>query len=99
MAGNANSGRRPGFKHLENTRAKIKASAILVRMQEDFFATHKADGEPIKGKKRPLTALQVRIGEGLLRKVLPDLQGITLSGDADNPIVTEIRETIVDPKK
>lgn len=99
MAGNANSGRRPGYKHLENTRQKIRASAILIRMQEDFFATHTNAGENAKkGKKRPLTALQVRIGEGLLRKVLPDLQGITLAGDADHPIVTRIVEEIVDPK-
>lgn len=88
MAGNANSGRRPGFRHNENTRARIQAGVIISRLAKDFAS-----------KKPTLTDTQVRIGFGLLRKVLPDLQGIMLSGDAENPVVTEIVERIVDPKK
>lgn len=86
MAGNKNSGRRPGYKHLENTRQKIRASNIVTRLQTDLFS-----------KKPTLTDGQIRIGFGLLRKMVPDLQGIVLSGDADNPVVTRIIEEIVDP--
>ena len=72
----------------------------ISEQQEDFFATHTKDGDNAqKGKKRPLTALQVRIGEGLLRKVIPDLQGITLAGDPDHPVIHHITEQIIDPKK
>ncbi len=123
MAGNANSGRRPGFKHLENTRQKIKFSTIVNRLQADFMAEidetlldrsidaliDAAKNAPDKiedakkavksaFKKRPLTPGQRATGFGLLAKGLPDLQSITLAGDPDRPLVTEIRETIVDPK-
>lgn len=98
MAGNKNSGRRAGYRHLENTRQKIRAGMIIARMQEDFFTSITPDGKAPKGRKRPLTALQVRIGESLLRKVVPDLQGVVLSGDAENPVVTKIIEEVVDPK-
>lgn len=86
MAGNKNSGRKAGFRHNENTRSRIQATQIINRLAKDFAA-----------KKPTLTDTQVRIGFGLLRKVLPDLQGITISGDPENPIVTEIVERIVDP--
>lgn len=88
MAGNANSGRRKGYKHLENTRQKIRASNIVTRLQKDLFT-----------QKPMLTDGQIRIGFGLLRKILPDLDGIVLSGDADNPLVTRIIEEVVDPKR
>lgn len=92
MAGNANSGRSAGFRHNENTRARIKASHIINRLAADF---NRKDGS----KTPALTDAQIKIGFGLLRKVLPDLQGIVLSGDADNPVVTKIIEEVVDPKK
>ena len=88
MAGNANSGRKAGFKHLENTRQKIRTSNIITHMQNDLFS-----------KNPHLTDGQIKIGFGLLRKVLPDLQGITLSGDPDHPMVMHITEEIIDPKK
>lgn len=88
MAGNANSGRKTGFRHNENTRARIQASNIITRMQKDFAS-----------KTPTLTDAQIKIGFGLLRKVLPDLQSITLAGDAERPLVTEIVERIVDPKR
>ncbi len=91
MAGNANSGRRAGFKHNENTRERIQAAHIIRRLAEDF--DRKADS-----KKPALTDNQIKIGFGLLKKVLPDLQAITLAGDPDRPLVTEIVEKIVDPK-
>jgi hypothetical protein len=50
-------------------------------------------------KKRPLTAGQRSTGFGLLAKGLPDLQGITLAGDPDHPVVTRIIEEVVDAKK
>jgi hypothetical protein len=49
--------------------------------------------------KREMSSTQVTAGIALLRKVLPDLQNVTVSGDPTNPLVHEIRVTIIDPKE
>lgn len=36
--------------------------------------------------KREMSATQVTAGLGLLKKALPDLQSVELTGDADNPV-------------
>jgi hypothetical protein len=90
VVGNSNSGRKAGFRHNENTRSRIRAAHILRRFDVEF------DRKP-NSKTPELTDNQIKIGFGLLRKVLPDLQSIVLAGDADNPVVTRIIEEIVDP--
>jgi len=71
----AKRGRKPGFVMPEEHRVKIKNSNILNALIEHI------EGD------REMSATQVSAGLGLLRKALPDLSSVTLSGDEDNPIV------------
>jgi hypothetical protein len=53
--------------------------------------------EHVQGK-REMSATQVSAGIALMKKVLPDLQATTLSGDADKPLtISRIEHVIVDP--
>jgi hypothetical protein len=66
---------RKKIRHDENTRAKIQAAHIIRRFQDCL------DG------KVELTPTQVTCGKTLLAKILPDLQAMQVSGDAENPLV------------
>jgi hypothetical protein len=70
-------GRAPGFRMSEEHRGKIKNSSILNALIEH-----------VQGE-REMSATQVSAGLGLLKKVLPDLQSVTLAGDHENPLVHE----------
>jgi hypothetical protein len=77
----AERGRSPGFRMSNEHRDKIKNSNILNALIEH------ATGE------REMSATQVTAGLGLLKKVMPDMQAVALSGDEEGaPIV--IRATI-----
>lgn len=68
--------------HIEKTRQKI-ANSMLVNKLIDH----------VNGKIA-LSTSQVRAAEILIRKTIPDLSAITLSGDAKNPIaLTPITDT------
>lgn len=75
------------IRHDDETRAKIQAALIINRFQDC-----------VNGKVE-LDAQQVSCGKALLAKVLPDLGTVTLQGDPDHPLVTEVRRTIVDPTR
>ena len=47
-----------------------------------------------------MTATQIRAAEAYLKKTLPDVQSVTLKGDAENPLsmVSRIERVLVDPK-
>ena len=62
----------------EEHRVKIQNSNILNALIEH------AEGE------REMSATQVQAGLGLLKKVLPDLQSVQLSGDDQNPVRVEV---------
>lgn len=47
--------------------------------------------------KREMSPTQVTAGLGLLKKVLPDLQSVELSGDPDNPVEVVNRIELVAP--
>jgi uncharacterized protein YjiS (DUF1127 family) len=65
--------------HQEDVRSKIQASQLINRL------TDHALGDV------GLSPTQVRAIEILLKKILPDLQSVELTGDADNPVaVTSI---------
>lgn len=76
------------IRHDEGTRAKIKASQIINRLQKHIMAD-----EPM------MDASQVSAAKVLLGKVLPDLASTQLTGDPDNPVEghTVIEQRIVDP--
>ena len=67
-------GRTAGFRMSDEHRTKIANSQILKCLIEH------ASGE------REMSASQVSAGLGLLKKVLPDLSAVELSGDDNKPI-------------
>lgn len=67
-------GRQPGFRMSDEHRVKIQNSNVLNALIEHAEGT------------REMSSTQVTAGIALLKKVLPDLQAVTLSGDPDRPI-------------
>lgn len=78
-------GRAPRFVMSHEHRLKIANSNII-----NVLLQH------IEGK-REMTATQVTAGVALLKKVMPDLQSIEMSGDPENPIETVTRIELVAP--
>jgi hypothetical protein len=62
------------IRHDDNTRAKIKASQLINRLQDHIF------------NEVEVSATQMKAIEVLLRKSLPDLSSVTVGGDPDNPV-------------
>lgn len=81
----AERGRRPGFVMSHEHRVKIQNSNILNALIEH------AEG------KREMSATQVSAGLGLLKKVLPDLSAVEISGNDDAPLIHRIEQAIIDP--
>ncbi len=79
----AERGRQPGFRMSPEHRDKIKKSNILNALIEH-----------VEGK-REMSATQVTAGLGLLKKCLPDLQSVELTGDPDAPISMVTRIELV----
>lgn len=69
---------RARFQMSHEHRIKIQNSKVLSEL-----ISHFETGKPAK------TDGQIRIGLGLLKKVLPDLQSVTVGGDPLAPIVHE----------
>jgi hypothetical protein len=75
------------LSHDTQTREKIRTSQLINRLESHAF------GEV------ELTQTQVRAIEILIKKTLPDLASVELTGDKDNPVALQlIKRTIVDPK-
>lgn len=75
----AERGRKAGFRMSDEHRVKIQNSNILNALIEHAEGT------------REMSATQVSAGLGLLKKVLPDLQAVQLSGDSENPLEVVFR--------
>lgn len=81
------AGRPIGKLHQDDVRRKIQTSQLLNRLAGCALG----DIE--------LTQQQIKAIEILLRKSLPDLSSVTISGDESNPLRIEtIKRLIVDPK-
>lgn len=81
------AGRRPGYRHSEETRAKIKASALINRLHQ--VAMGEVDAVPA----------QVNAAKALLSKVLPDLKSTELTGQGGGPLRHQaITRTVIDPE-
>lgn len=78
-------GRKPGFRMSNDHRDKIKNSNILNALIEHVSGT------------REMSATQVSAGLGLLKKVMPDVSAVTISGDEENPVHTVTRIELVAP--
>jgi len=79
------AGRSAGYKHLQSTRDKIQASALINRLHDHSMAE-----SPI------MDASQVNSAKALLNKVLPDLKAIEVSGDPDAPLEHRIEIEVID---
>jgi len=62
------------IRHDEETRAKIKTSQLLNRLNNHVFANVE------------ISQTQMKAIEILLRKTLPDLAAVQLSSDPDQPV-------------
>jgi hypothetical protein len=67
-------GRPLGLRHAEQTRRAIQATKLVQRLQNCAMGS------------LDLTKEQIRSIEILLKKTLPDLSSVELTGDADNPV-------------
>lgn len=76
-------GREPGFVMSDAHRVKIQKSNVLNALLEH-----------VEGK-REMSATQVTAGLGLLRKCLPDLSNVTVTGDEKNPLAIKIVSGVV----
>lgn len=68
--------------HDDRTRDKIRTSQLLNRLHDHVFG--KGSGKSLKAVD--VNQTQMKAIEILLRKSLPDLSAVTLSGDKDNPV-------------
>jgi hypothetical protein len=74
----------------DQTRAAIKTTQLVKRLQafalgeSEVVAAEGEDPKPVE-----IDALRLKAIEVLLRKSLPDLSAVQLSGDAENPIAIE----------
>lgn len=68
-------------------REKIKTGAILTRMNKH---TLNEDGDV-------MTPSQVKAAEILLRKMLPDLKAVEMTGEGGGPIQAQVEVTFVRP--
>ena len=78
------AGRPMGRLHQDDVRAKIQTSQLINRLTDHALGTIE------------LTATQVRAIEVLIKKTLPDLSAVELSGDQDNPVEVVTRIELVD---
>ena len=72
-------------RHQDMVRAKIQASQLINVLQNHAL---NAEGEELSASR--LKAIEI-----LLRKSVPDLQSIQLTGDEDNPLIHKIELEIV----
>lgn len=73
----AKRGRQPGFRMSDEHRVKIQNSNILNALIEHAVG------------KRKMSQTQVTAGLGLLKKVLPDLSSMALTGGDGGPVQLE----------
>lgn len=66
------------IRHDKETRAKIQASQLINRLQGHIF-------DSVEVSQTQMKAIEI-----LLRKSLPDLAALTVSGDPENPHKLEI---------
>ncbi|MEO9648812.1 MAG: hypothetical protein ABJI43_10930 [Roseobacter sp.] len=76
---------KPDDPRQRKTREAIKTSQLVNRLQG--FALEGKDGRT--GDKIEIDGARLKAIEILLRKSLPDLSAVTISGDEENPLVTK----------
>lgn len=77
----------------KRSREAIKTTQLIKRLQSFAFEEVGDQGETIEIDPMRMKAIEI-----LLRKSLPDLSAVTLSGDDDNPLaIKQIERVIVPP--
>lgn len=76
---------RRRLEHNEDVRRKIQSSQLINRLQDHIV------------KNVDISPTQMKAIEILLRKSLPDLSSVEISGDVGVEVI-KIERTIVDPK-
>lgn len=71
---------RLNLNHDEETRRKIQTTQLIKRLETHVFNEREAK----------ISATQMKAIEILLRKALPDLASVQISGDEDNPLALKI---------
>ncbi len=77
---------RNNLSQNDSCREKIRTSQLINRLQDSVLKKSENDAEP-----EELTSNQLKAIEILLRKSLPDLTAVTVSGDPNNPQIHEVR--------
>ena len=80
----AKPGRPMGKLHQDDVRSKIQTSQLINRLTEHALGTVE------------LSPTQVRAIEILIKKTLPDLSTVELTGDVENPVEVVTRIELVD---
>lgn len=84
----ASVGRPMGKLHQDDVRKKIQAGQ-LIKVLQDHALT--GDGEFSMSRMKAI--------EILLRKSMPDLQSVAITGENGGPVeIVEIRRVVIDPK-
>lgn len=85
---------RKKLRHDEETRSKIQVALLIRRLQAFALGEDEHDG---KGGRRPciMDSAQIRAAEILLKKVLPDVTSVELSGPDGGDFVTVHRIELV----
>lgn len=76
---------RLNLRQQDQTRAAIQTSQLVNRLQD--YALGKVDKSE---KAIEIDAGRLRAIEILLRKTLPDVSSVTLSGDSEQPLVLNV---------
>lgn len=82
--------RKAGYRHTEETRARIQAAQIIHRLEEHVLS-----------RVPTMDNSQVNAAKALLNKVIPDLQSVAHTGENGGPVDHRhevIRRQIVDPR-
>lgn len=80
----AKAGRPMNKLHQDDVRSKIQASQLINVLQKHAL-----------GETGEIPASRMKAIEILLRKSVPDLSAVTLSGDAENPLAFEKIERVI----
>jgi hypothetical protein len=84
----ASVGRPMGKLHQDDVRKKIQAGQLIKVLQD-----HALTGEGEFAMSR-MKAIEI-----LLRKSMPDLQSVAITGENGGPVeIVEIRRVVIDPK-
>lgn len=75
--------KKPNKIQQEKTRAAIQTTQLVKRLQRFALEEKGVEIDPVR-----LKAIEI-----LLRKSLPDLSAVQLSGDPENPIKAEVEHT------